>query len=72
MLAGYVQGRVSGVPFVLLSLKAQLPLLMNRPKEGVRRCMTSCTTARARLARNLRPVTAQLQNKVRLHKHNEA
>ncbi len=28
-------GPVSGVPFVLLSLKAQLPLLMNRPKEGV-------------------------------------
>ena len=29
-------GPVSRVPFVLLSLKAQLPLLMNRPKEGVR------------------------------------
>ena len=28
-------GPVSRVPFVLLSLKAQLPLLMKRPKEGV-------------------------------------
>jgi len=28
-------GPVSKVPFVLLSLKAQLPLLMNKPKEGV-------------------------------------
>ena len=28
-------GPVSRVPFVLLSLKAQLPLLLNRPKEGV-------------------------------------
>ena len=28
-------GRVLRIPFVLLSLKAQLPLLMNRAKEGV-------------------------------------
>jgi len=28
-------GPISKVPFVLLSLKAQLPLLMNKPKEGV-------------------------------------